>query len=549
MPPGVLWIWLGLVSPAAEKVHFTDVLERSGIDYRNVSGEPEKRYILSSLGSGAALFDYDEDGDLDLYLVNGARLVEGKQVSAGPSRLYRNEGDFVFRDVTLVAGVGFEGWGTGCAVGDYDNDGHPDLFVSAIGANVLYRNLGDGTFVEVSSRSGLNQTGFGASAAFFDAEGDGDLDLYLTRYVDPDLSRILTPGSPGGCRWFELEVFCGPNGLRALPDSFYRNEGDGSFAEATRAAGFSEPGPAYGLGVVVGDYDDDGDPDVYVANDSVPNFLFQNDGRGFFSEVGLLSGVAYSGDGLAQAGMGVDIGDLDGDGLLDFFVTNFSHDSNTPYRNRGRGLFADVTSEANLRLASWYYMGWATRFADLDNDGDEDLFVVNGHVYPEVDRADLKTNYRQPNQVFWNRGDGRFDEARFPQGDALTKTASGRGGAFGDIDNDGDVDAVIVNIDDRPTLLQNELPGRGNWLGLRLIGRAGNREAIGARVTLRAGSRSQVKEVHSSGSYLSSSDPRLHFGLANQERVDELVIRWPGGSSQKLTGIAAKQHLTLLEPR
>ncbi|MFQ5789908.1 MAG: CRTAC1 family protein, partial [Acidobacteriota bacterium] len=506
---------------ANQKLHFAEMLGASGIDYRNVSGEPEKRYIQSSLGSGAALLDYDQDGDLDLYVVNGARLDGTSVVAAEPNRLYQNEGGWTFRDVTEAAGVSHPTWGMGAAVGDVDNDGYPDLYITNIGPNILYRNQGDGTFVEVTAQADVGDDGWGTSAAFFDADGDGDLDLYVANYTDPDVQSLPLPGSRPNCRWFNLDVFCGPSGLQGASDIYYRNNGDGSFTEASREAGLLA-GEAYGLGVVTGDYDGDGDVDLYVANDSVPNFLFQNDGRGVFSEQGLLSGVAYNSEGLAQAGMGVDLGDLDGDGRLDIFVTNFSHDTNTAYRNAGEGLFMDATTDLDLRMDSWFYLGWATRFADLDNDGHLDLFVANGHVYPQVDATDLKTRYRQRNQIFWNNGEGRFEEGVFPAEDALQEIASSRGGAFGDMDNDGDVDAVVVNIDDELSLLRNELPGGGHWLSLRLVGRKSNRDAVGARVTAIAGSLRGEREVHASGSFLSSSDPRLHLGLGERAQVDEL---------------------------
>jgi len=325
--------------------------------------------------------------------------------------------------------------------------------------------------------------------------------------------------------------------------------GNGNFQDAGEEAGLVGNTPAYGLGVVAGDYDGDGDMDIYVANDSVPNFLFENDGKGNFREQGLLAGVAYSAEGIAQAGMGVDMADLDGDGGLDIFVTNFSHDTNTIYRNFGGGLFEDATAKIMLRSDSWFYLGWATRFLDLDNDGDQDLFVANGHVYPQAGDAGSQLSYEQRNQIFWNSGSGRMEDFEFPAGDAMHAKASSRGGAFGDMDNDGDLDGVIVNIDAPPSLLKNELPGGGNALTLRLVGTIGNRDALGARVTLVAGSSRQVKEVHTSGSYLSSNDPRLHFGLGALERVEELIVRWPSGFEQKLGSVAAGAFLTIVEGR
>jgi len=536
-----------LLSAALSEVTFTDVTRQTGVDYLNLSGEPGKRYILSSLGSGAALFDYDEDGDLDLYLVNGASLGEGGSISSAPGRFYRNEGDWRFTDVTRSAAVAYGDWGMGCAAGDFDNDGLVDLFLTGIGAHALYRNRGDGTFVEMTDPAKVRDRGWGTSAAFFDADGDSDLDLYVAHYLEADLGSLLGRASGPPCLWFGLAVFCGPSGLPGARDFFYRNNGDGTFKEASRESGLFDSSAAYGLGVVAGDYDDDGDADLYVANDSMANFLFRNQGRGVFAEVGLLAGVAYNAEGRAQASMGVDLGDANGDGLLDLFVTNFSHDYNTLYLNHGRGGFLDATAEANLRLASWFYLGWATRFADFDLDGDEDLFVVNGHVYPQVDGSDLQTTYRQRNQLLWNDGRGRF-ELGSSNGEETTRgNASGRGGAFGDLDNDGDFDAVVVNIDDRPSFLRNEATPNRNWIGLRLIGRTSNRDALGARVRLTAGGRRQMKEVHPSGSFLSSNDVRLLFGLGESPAAESLSIRWPSGKVQLLKTPGPGRYLTVVE--
>ncbi len=532
------------------ELQFSEMLESSGVSYRNVSGEPEKRFILSSLGSGAGLFDYDEDGDLDLYLINGAILDGVRVIPAGTNRLYRNEGGWSFRDVTEESGAGDSGWGLGCAVGDYDNDGWSDLYVSNVGANVLLRNQGDGTFRDVSGEAGVGHDGWGTSSAFFDADHDGDLDLYVANYMDPDPSKLPLPGTLPTCRWFGLEVFCGPRGLNAAPDVYYRNEGNGSFSDATEEFGF-DVGSAYGLGVVAGDYDSDGDVDLYVANDSVPNFLFRNNGDGHFADVGLLSGAAYNASGQAEAGMGVDLVDLDGDGQLEIFVTNFANETNTFYSNRG-GIFLDATSETNLEMLSLSWLGWATRFADWDNDGDDDLFVANGHVYPQIEdaaRAESTPGYRQQNQIFINQGRGEFAEATFSPGDGMRAIASSRGGAFGDIDNDGDIDAVILNIDDTPSLLRNDTAAQGRWIGLRLVGTSGNREGIGARVVLTRGSQRQIKEVHPSGSFLSSSDSRLYFGMGVSEVADSIRIRWPNGLEQQLDGVSSNQLLLVVEGR
>jgi hypothetical protein len=527
---------------------FVEMREHSGIDYVNVTGEKEKRFIVSSLGTGAALFDYDQDGDLDLYFVNGAPIV-GVETKEGPgSRLYRNQGGWTFEDATEETGVGHRGFGQGCAVSDFDNDGFPDLYVTGINGNVLYRNRGDGTFADITDSAGVGYRSWGTSAAFFDADADGDLDLYVANYADPDVKKLPLPGSAPNCRWLGIPVFCGPTGLVGARDVYFRNDGARRFVEASRESGLLDPGEAYGLGVVAGDYDGDGDADVYVANDSMPNLLFQNDGSGHFNETALFSGVAYNTDGLAQAGMGVDFGDLDGDGNLDVFVTNFSHDTNTAYRNLAGGVFADATAEMNLRMASWFYLGWATRFVDFDNDGDEDLFVANGHVYPEAHQGDPNTAYAQRNQIFWNRGGGTFDEGEFSQDDAMAEVRSSRGAAFGDVDEDGDTDVAVVNIDEPPSLLRNDVPG-GHWVGLHLVGTASNRDALGARVVLTSGPRRQMKEVHSSGSFLSSSDSRLLFGLGDRDAADEIRIRWPSGHEERYQNLAAGDYHLIVESR
>ena len=518
-------------------IGFTEMRSRTGIDFVNVSGDEAKQYIVSSLGGGAALFDYDGDGDLDLYLVNGMKLVDRTPVAVGGNRLYRNEGEWRFRDVTEHAGVGDEGWGVGCAVGDYDNDGFADLYVINIGANTLFRNRGDGTFVEVFKAA---DAGFGSSAAFFDADGDGDLDLYAANYVDPDLSKIPAPGSDPTCVWLGMEVMCGPRGLDGQSDVFYRNEG-GHFVEATAVAGLNDSSKAFGLGVIASDYDGDGDVDLYVTNDSLPNFLYENDGSGKFTESGLLSGVAYNASGDTEAGMGVDFGDPNGDGRLDVIVTNFSHETNTLYLGSEGGLFTDATDELRLGTPSLGRLGWGVRFVDFDRDGDEDLFVANGHVYPNVSRADDTTTYRQKNQIFLNRGDGVFDETDF-----LEAESPSRGAAFGDVDGDGDVDDDVVNIDEAPSLLRNDVES-GHWLGVVLVGRTSNRDASGARVHVTAGGRTQIKEAHASGSIFSSSDPRVHFGLGDATSVEELSIRWPSGQETTLTDVAADRYLLVVE--
>jgi hypothetical protein len=505
-----------------------DVRAQSGIEFVHESGDPQKRLILSSLGGGVALFDYDADSDLDLYFVR-----------KGANALYRNQGALRFQDVTAEAGVPAPGWSIGCAAADFDNDGLVDLYVTRIGENVLYRNRGDGTFEDVSKRMGVGDEGFGASAAFFDAEGDGDLDLYLANYVDPN-QRFPDPGSEPTCQWLGMAVMCGPRGLAGQKDRYYRNDGV-VFEDAAEESGLVDSIRAYGIGVVSADYDADGDADLYVANDTDPNFLFRNDGSGRFEEVGLLSGAAFSGSGATQAGMGVDFGDANGDGHPDIFVTNFSHETNTLYLGSPAGLFTDATEEAGLANPSLGPLGWGTHFVDLDNDGDEDLFVANGHVYPNVESVDATTSYRQRNQVYLNDGRGRFVDAG-----AFEDGKSHRGAAFGDLDNDGDSDVVVSALDDRPTLSRNEL-ANDHFLGLVLVGRKSNRDGAGVRVRLLSSGRTLWKEAHSSGSVLSSNDPRLLFGLGSAAVAEELEVLWPRGARSVLRNVRADRYLLILE--
>jgi hypothetical protein len=526
---GAVCLSLFVLFPSSEASRLVDVTAESGIDFVHASGDPEKRTILSSVGGGAALFDYDLDTDLDLYLVRN-----------GANELYRNEGGFRFDEVAEEAGLSQRGRSIGCAAADYDNDGLPDLYVTRIGRDALYRNRGDGSFEDVTEAWGIRAEGFSASAAFFDAEGDGDLDLYVARYVEPD-QEFPAPGSEPTCLWLGLPVMCGPRGLRGEPDIYYRNEGR-AFVDATAESGLTDSIRAYGLGVVSSDYDSDGDPDLYIANDTNPNFLYRNDGGGHFEEAGLLSGAGYDGKGATQAGMGVDAGDANGDGLPDLFVTNFSHETNTLYLGSKEGLFTDATSEAGLATPSLGPLGWGTRFTDLDNDGDEDLFVANGHVYPNVSDVDQTTSYRETNQVFLNDGTGTFVEAG-----SFGRARSHRGAAFGDLDEDGDADVVVVAMDEATTVLRNDWPQGRHFVGLELHGRASNRDAAGTRVSLSAGARRQGKEAHASGSIFSSSDRRLLFGLGSAERADQIRIRWPSGQETILEAVPADRYLIVVE--
>lgn len=534
---------LGLTLPlpgAGQEMRLEDVTAGSGVDFRNVSGEPEKRFIVSSLGAGVGLLDYDQDGDLDLYFVNGAPLVGRSPGRGEPNRLFRNDGGFRFTDVTPAAGVGDTGWGYGVAVSDTDSDGFPDLYVTNRGPNTLYRNRGDGTFDRVPAAGGADHPGFSASAAFFDAELDGDPDLIVLGYTADEIADLPLPGAAASCVWFGLPVFCGPSGLIGAEDGLFLNRGDGTFEEASESAGLRSVEATYGLGVVTGDLDGDGDLDFYVANDSEPNHLWMNDGAGRFADRALLGGTAYNVDGLAQAGMGVDAGDFDGDGQLDLFVTNFSHDTNTAYRNAGSGFFEDSTTRNDLRMPGWFYLGWGTRFVDLDSDGRLDLFVANGHVYPDAEEAGSGTWYAMRNQVFRNEGGGVFSESSWEG-----PVRSSRGLAAGDLDRDGRPDLVVTNVDDEAALLRNRSENRG--ITLRLVGTRAVRNGDGARMRfLLADGSVQLREAHASGSFLSSSDPRVHLGTGTAGFGRSVEVRWPGGDEEQLGDLAGAEGIVVV---
>ncbi|MEW5979472.1 MAG: CRTAC1 family protein [Acidobacteriota bacterium] len=523
-------------------LRFSDVAARAGLDFKHVSGSAEKKYLPETFSGGVAWIDFDGDGWPDLYLVNGGRweeLLAGRRTVS--NALYRNNRNGTFANVTKQAGVGGKYWGMGATVGDYDNDGWPDLYVCNYGPNLLYRNNGDGTFSDVTTAAGVGDARWSSSAAFADYDGDGNLDLYVTNYVD---FNEKNPPAPD-CQYRGIQVHCGPKGLIPAGDTLYRNNGDGTFTDVTRGAGMSVL-PAYGLGVIWGDYDNDGDPDVYVANDSVANFLFQNQGDGTFKEIGGLAGLAYNDDGQPQAGMGVTMGDFDHDGNFDFFVTNFSDDYNTLYRNLGKGVFRDVSYASKVAFPSWRLLGWGTGFLDFDHDGWEDLFVSNGHVYPQVDRYPIEMTFTQPKLLYRNQGNGRFEDVTAQVDGALTERWSGRGAAFADFDNDGDLDIAVNNMDSSPSLLANEGGNNaGHWIILSLEGTHANRSAVGTRVTVETPGNTQIQELHSGSSYQACHDLRLHFGLGENTVVKELRVRWPGGEVQKFGNVSVNRGYAL----
>ena len=524
-----------------DPVRFTDATAIAGIDFQMRSGGQVKNYIVESKGGGGAFFDYDSDGWLDIYLVNGSRL--GDQTEPAPANaLYRNQGNGTFADHTLTAGVGDTAWGMGCAAADFDNDGDSDLYVTNYGPNTLYRNQGDGTFHDISRTAGVDLDGWSTSATFGDYDLDGDLDLYVAQYLE--FSPATAP--PRGGMWKGVLVFTGPLGLQGTQDVLYRNEGDGTFVDITRKARAGKLDPTYGLGALFGDYDSDGDPDLYIANDSTPNFLYRNQGDGTFREVGVAAGAALSAEGGAQAGMGIAYGDYDRDGDRDLFVTHFEDDYNTLYRNQGDGTYTVASSALGLTEPSLAHLAFGTCFLDYDNDQDLDLFVANGHVYPQILHVN-PSGYTEANQLFVNQGptaDYRFVETA--AGD-VDHAALSRGTAHGDYDNDGDVDLLVFNLDDAPTLLRNDGGNQRNWLTLYLQGTASNRDGIGAKITVSTGDIVQTVELISGGSFLSHSDPRAHFGLGFYQRA-QAEIRWPSGQVQHLEDLAANQLLTVVEP-
>ena len=518
---------------------FVDVARESGLTLLNTSGTKNKTYLIDSTGNGAAFFDYDRDGDMDVLIVNGSSLSRLK-TSGGDQMvaLYRNDGGGRFTDVTAKSGLLRAGWGIGTCIADYDNDGFPDIYVTALGPNVLWRNTGHGTFTETGQAA---DAGWGTGCAFGDFDRDGYVDLYVANYLSPEWEKY-TPSDSSTCAFMTIKVPCGPKPLRGAPDVLFRNTGKGTFVDVTKSAGVFVPGH-YGFGVLFTDLDDDGWPDIYVASDSVPSLFFRNQHNGTFIEEALLAGIAVSGDGREQAGMGVDAGDFDGDGRLDLIKTHFSQDHTTLYRNLGGGVFADVSVRAGMMLG--LHLGWGVGFVDLDNDGRLDVFVANGHIYPNVDSTGAST-YLQTKQLYWNLGAGRFRDVSRDVGGPLLEPKSSRGTAFGDYDNDGDIDMLIVNMDDRPTLLRNDTPG-GRWITVRLEGTASNRDAIGARVTIDAGGVRQTSEVRSGGSYLSHNDTRAHFGLGAARQVDRLTIRWPSGRVETAAGLASNRFYVARE--
>lgn len=523
-------------------LQLVDVTAEAKIDFRHIHGGSGERYYVETMGSGCAFLDYDNDGDLDIYLINGASLP-GFTINCPPTNvLYQNQGDGTFRDVTKQVGVGDRGYGIGCAVADYDNDGFVDIYVTNFGSNVLYHNNGDGTFSDVTSRAKVGDDKWGSSAAFFDYDNDGDLDLYVVNYVDFSLENHIECGQgPRGIR-----AYCHPDVYNGVPDILYRNNGDGTFFDVTAKAGLYNPS-GKGLGVVCGDYDNDGDPDIYVANDKTPNFLYKNNGDDTFTEVALLSGVGYNEDGFTEAGMGLDFGDYDRNGYLDIFITNFSNETNTLYRNEGNGFFTDVTYISGLGESSRLFLGFGTNFFDYDLDGDLDIYVANGHVLDNVELFKDNITYAELDQIFENNGQGFFTDVSSQLGEDFQIAKVGRGVAFGDYDNDGDLDILVSNNNQTANLFRNDGGNHNNWIKIKTIGTKSNRDGIGAKIKVVSGSLAQVEEVRNADSYLSASDFRVTFGIGQREKVDVVEIRWPSGLTESYYNIPVNQLLVLKE--
>jgi hypothetical protein len=534
--------------PRDPNPQFVNIATEAGITTTLYCGGTNKDHLLESVGSGCAFIDFDGDGLLDIYLVNGWALdEEPSQVRLkGQNALYRNKGDGTFENVTEKAGVGDEGWGIGVCAADFDNDGHTDLYITNFGPNVLYRNKGDGTFENVAAHAGVNDAGWGEGAAFFDADGDGDLDLYVSNYVEATIEDVLAARRTTLWR-DKVKVMAGPFGLRGGRDQFFRNNGDGTFANATDEAGMTDTAESYGMSVLASDLDLDGDIDVYVANDSNPNFLFRNDGQGRFSEIGSWSGAGLSGGGVAQAGMGVDAADFDGDGLPDLFVTNFTKDSATLYRNLGSLLFDDISQTQHLKQHTYEILKWGCGFFDADCDGDLDLAIANGHIYPQVEQIpELGESYQQLPLLLRNN-EGQWHDLSREAGPGFQIKCSARGLAFGDIDNDGDLDLLISAIDQPPLLLRNDTPRAGHWLKVRPLNTHGS-PALNARVTIKTGGKSQTHEIRSGSSYASQNAFDAHFGLGINVEVEFVEVRWADGTTTKRESPSIDELLIIKQP-
>jgi enediyne biosynthesis protein E4 len=523
-----------------------DITASAGIAFRHTS-DPSKKYIVESMSGGVVLIDYDRDGWPDIYFTNAPTVQMAIKGEKSLGILYHNNRDGTFTDVTAKSGLNAKCFAMGGAVGDYNNDGWPDLYLTCLGGNILYRNNGDGTFTDVTAKAGVADGRWSTGAAFGDYDGDGFVDLMVTNYVDFHLDDMPGFGSATFCKYRGIDVQCGPRGLRGAGDALFHNNGDGTFTDVSKAAGVSDPDGYYGLGVLWADFNNTGRPDIYVANDSTPKFLYKNLGNGKFKEIGLQSGTAVSDDGSEQASMGLAVGDYNHTGRPSIYVTNFSDENDLLYRNDGDWNFKEYSYQSGLALPSLPWVKWGTAFVDLDNDGWLDLIAVDGHVYPQVDTLPSGGGYRQPKLLQLNQKDGTFCDASDQAGKALMELRVSRGLAVGDLFNDGNMDVVVGDLDGSPMILRNHgIPGR-HWVSFELTGKKSNRLALNARISLTAGGMTQTDEIHSGGSYLSQNDLRLHFGLGAAEKIDKVQIRWPSGLVDNLTNLAADHFYSVVE--
>ena len=534
--------------PKPPKINFVDIAASAGLTAKTVAGdEKRKKYIIETTGSGAAFIDYDNDGWPDVFLVNGSTLAGFPKGQEPTSHLYHNNGDGTFTDVSRKAGVALTGWGQGVCAGDYDNDGWVDLFITFWGHNVLLHNNGDGTFTDVTKKVGLwnDKVRWGTGCAFIDYDRDGKLDLFVSEYVDFDPNHTPEPGSSSLCQWKGISVMCGPRGLQGTRNELYHNNGDGTFSDVSDKSAVSKTDPYYCFTALTGDFDNDGWPDIFVACDSTPSLLFHNNHDGTFAEIAVKAGVAYNEDGREQAGMGAHAVDYDGDGWLDIIRTNFSDETSTLYRNNGDGTFTDATYVSGLGVNT-QFLGWGTLFIDVDNDGWPDLFMANGHVYPEVDSNGLNSTFRERKVLYWNQHNGKFKDISLDAGPGITTPFNSHGVAAADFDNDGAVEILVNNSHDAPSLLKN-YGEHGNWVSLKLVGTKSNRDAIGARVTVSAAGHNQLQEVRSGGGYISQSDFRLHFGLGKAAKAETVEVKWPSGQRQVFHDVEADKFYLIEE--
>jgi hypothetical protein len=548
-----LWRWKdpSLMAAATSPVQYIDVAQQAGLTIPNVwGGIDHKRSIIEAKGSGLAFFDFDHDGWLDIYLTNGDRLDTQWPAGKAPtSHLYKNNRDGTFTDVTEKSGLGRTGWQTGVCVGDYDNDGWDDLFCCFWGHNILFHNNGDGTFTDVTGKAGLYQPAvrWGAGCTFLDYDRDSHLDLFICNYLRLDPDHLPAPGSTNNCQWKGVPVLCGPRGLPPGINILYHNNGDGTFTDVSEKSGILQPGPRYSITAVSYDFDNDGWPDIYVAVDSQPSILFKNNHDGTFTDVAVMAGCAYSENGHEQAGMGVAVADYDCDGWFDIFKTNFADDTCNLYHNNGDGTFNDVTFSAGVGVNN-RYVAWGCGFVDYDNDGWPDILQVNGHVYPEIDSYNFGQKFKNPRLVYRNLGNGSFQDVSSQMGPGINEQFSSRGAAFGDYNNDGAVDVLILNMNEPPSLLRNNGGNKQNWIKIKLLGSQCNRTAIGARVRVVTGKHAQMDEVHSGSSVMSQGDLRLHFGLGKAEQVDVIEVKWPTTQKvERFTQVKANQIITIRE--